>query len=313
LVVVYFVAVLAGSFVTTRSAAQAPMPGMDMPAPAAVPPSPSSSATGASMDQKPATESPTAPSGKASMKMAPMQGGTAPPDARDPNGYADGYEASTMPGGDKSDQVRLGSLLIDQAEYVHGGKDGDGAAWDAQAWYGADYNKAWLRTEGGYAKGRTDSTSTAEGLWWHLFLPFWATQVGVRQDLGVGARTWGAVGVQGRAPYWFDVQATAYFSDEGRFAARLKTSYDLMLTNQLILTPEADANLYSKGDERREIGAGLANLELAVRLRYEIRRQFAPYVGFDWDRAFGGSAGLRRANAGSAADSTFVAGLRIWF
>lgn len=296
-------------------AAQEPMPGMDMPkpAPAAVPPAPEGNSKVAAADQTAPSGTPPTPKGKDSTPMAPMQGGTAPPDARDPNGYADGYKPGTMPGMEKADQLRLGSVLIDQLEYVHGADIKNGAAWDAQAWYGADYNKAWLRTEGGYANGRTDATSTAEGLWWHLFLPFWATQVGVRQDLGAGARTWGAVGVQGLAPFWFDVQATAYISNEGRFAGRLKTSYDVLLSNRLILTPEADVNLYSKSDARRELGSGVTNVELALRLRYEIRREFAPYLGVDWDRALGSTVGLRRRAGGSAAEATILAGLRVWF
>lgn len=291
------------------------MPGMDMskPAPAEMPAGQEDKSKATNAGQKRSNENAGAPKKTAPVTMAPMQGGTAPTNARDPNRYADGYEPSTMPGMEKSDQIRLGSVLIDQVEYVHGGDNRNAVAWDAQAWYGADYNKAWLRTEGGYAKGQTDATSTAEGLWWHLFLPFWATQVGVRQDLGSGARTWGAIGIQGLVPYWFDLQATAYVSSEGRFAGRLKTSYDILLTNRLILTPEADANIYSKGDDARGIGSGLANLELGLRLRYEIQREFAPYIGVDWERAFGATAGLRRRAGESIKDVTLLAGFRIWF
>lgn len=247
-----------------------------------------------------------------SMGMEPMQGGRAPLSARDPNAYADGYEYSGMPGMEKADQLAVGKLIVDQLEFVHG-NDGDGVAWDAYASYGGDNNKLWLRSEGGVVKGKADETTSAEALWWRAFSPYWATQLGLHQEFGPGSHTYLAFGMEGLAPYWFDLQATGYVAEDGRFSARLKGSYDMLLTNRLILTPEIESNLYSKSNEQRDVGAGVGNIELALRLRYEFSRKFVPYVGFDWDRALGETADQRRTAGEPVGNAKFVAGVRLWW
>src|SRR5699024_7834914 len=124
---------------------------------------------------------------------------------------------------------------------------------------------------------------------------------------------WATFGIQGLAPYWFEVQATAYAGPSGRTAARLGVSYELLFTQRLILEPELEANLYGKDDPARGIGSGLSDLEFGLRLRYEIRRRFAPYVGIAWTRRFGASADYARADGKPATDREWVAGLRLWF
>lgn len=250
--------------------------------------------------------------GMGSMRMGKMQGGSAPPGARDPNAYSDGYEYADTPGMERADKSAVRKVLIDQLEYTRS-DEGDGVAWDAYAWYGPDENKLHLRSEGGVVNGAADFTTGAEALWWHGITPFWATEVGVHQDFGLGSRTALAFGVEGLSPYWVEVNATGFVDYEGRVSARLKGSYDVRLTNRLILTPEVESNLYSRANRRRGVAAGIANVELSVRLRYEFSRKFAPYVGFDWDRALGGTAGERRADGEPVSDAKFVAGLRIWF
>jgi copper resistance protein B len=121
------------------------------------------------------------------------------------------------------------------------------------------------------------------------------------------------MGVQGLAPYWFNIEATFYVGEQGRTAVRLKTEYELLFTQRLILQPEGEANLYGKADAARQLGSGLSNLELGLRLRYEVRREFAPYIGVVWSRSFRGTADWVRASGGSASDVQFVAGLRAWF
>lgn len=247
-----------------------------------------------------------------SMDMSSMQGGSAPSNARDPNVYSDSYEYTGMPGMEKADQIVVGKLLVDQLEFVHG-DSGDGVAWDAYASYGGDNNKLWLRSEGGVVNGKADETTSAEALWWRAYTPFWGTLLGLREDFGPGSHTYLAFGVEGLAPYWFDLQATGYVAEDGRFSARLKGSYDLLFTNRLILTPEAESNLYSRADSRRGVGAGVGNIELALRLRYEFSRKFAPYAGFDWDRALGETADRRRIEGEPVSDARFVTGLRLWW
>jgi copper resistance protein B len=241
-----------------------------------------------------------------------MQGGKAPKNARDPNAYADGYEYGPMPGLEQVDRLAVRRVFVEQAEGTY--RDpGGGAAWDMQAWYGPDEQKLWLRTEGSVDSGRVGATTTGEALWWRAFAPFWATQLGVRQDLGAGAHTYAAAGVQGLAPYWFEVEATGYVGEDGRLSARFKASYELLFTNRLILTPKIESNLYSRAESKRDLGTGVGNVELGLRLRYEIRRKFAPYVGYVWDRALGDTADRLRANGKNITDSRLVAGVRIWF
>lgn len=248
----------------------------------------------------------------APMSMGPMSGGRAPADARDPNAYADGYDYGAVPGMEKVDQLPIGKVFAEQVEGLSRSGRG-GAAWDIQGWYGPDTSKLWVRTEGSVVGGKTGATTGAEGLWWRAFSPFWATQLGVRQDIGAGAHTYAAFGVQGLAPYWFEFEATVYVGEEGRAGARLKSSYDLLLTNRLILTPKIEANLGSRAEPRRNLGTGLTDLGIGLRLRYEFTRKFAPYIGYVWDRAVGSSADLLRAAGEPALDSQFVAGLRLWW
>src|SRR5262249_6100968 len=145
-------------------------------------------------------------------------------------------------------------------------------------------------------------TSSIDVLADRVIARWWDAQAGVRQDFGRGpARTWLALGLQGLAPYWLDVEATFYVSDEGRTAARVKADYDLLLTQRLILQPYAEVNLYSKADPQRLVGSGVSDLEISLRLRYEVRREWAPYVGVGWFRRFGQSAHFARA-AGEGSD-----------
>jgi copper resistance protein B len=210
------------------------------------------------------------------------------------------------------DTGTVGEVLIDQLEWRNT-KGGNAAFWDAQAWYGGDYNKVWLKTEGERAGGATRD-ARADLLWDRIISRWWNLQAGARQDFGQGpSRTWAALGVEGLAPYWFNVEATLYVGEEGRTAARLKSEYDLLLTQRLILQPQAEANLYGKSDPARQIGSGLSDLEVGLRLRYEIRREFAPYVGLAWDRRFGRSADLARAAGEDPNDVQVLAGVRVLF
>lgn len=263
------------------------MPGMDMPG----------------MDMS---------AGETKMDMGKMQGGRAPRDARNSDDYAEGYRNSTLPNYEMADKLAIPKVLAEELEFATG-NEGQGFGWTVLVTNGQDNNKLWLRSQGlKNSRDRLDAESSVEGLWWHSAGPFWGTVLGVRQDLGKGGTTWAAAGIEGLAPYWFDIQLTGYVGADGRIAARAKASYDVLFTNRLILTPQVETNIYSKRSTDRELGSGFSNIELSGRLRYEVSRKFAPYVGFVWERALGGTADFRRSDRELVTEHRVVVGLRLW-
>jgi copper resistance protein B len=246
------------------------------------------------------------------MSMGPMQGGKPPPGARDPNAYAEGARRSDLGGMEMADDMLFGRVLFNSLELAKSA-DAHGQNIEMEGWYGGDYDKVWLKAEGERSNGRLDTLRT-EGLWNRAIAPFWSTQLGVRHDTGSGnARNWLAFGVEGLAPYWFETEATGYWRAGGGFGARIEVRYELLFTQRLILEPDFGANVYSKTDRERATGAGLSDLELGLRLRYEIRRQFAPYVGVLWTRKFGGSARFAEMSGGERQSVAAVAGVRVWY
>jgi copper resistance protein B len=184
--------------------------------------------------------------------------------------------------------------------------------WDLDAWVGHDRDKLWLRSEGERLGGRTES-AWLEAAWGRAFSRWWTFTAGARHDFQPGAgQSWLAAGIRGLAPYRLELDATAYVGDGGRAALRVKTEYELLVTNRLFLQPLFEARWYSSADPLRGHGSGFADAELGLRLRYEIRREIAPYVGLVRERRFGGTADL--AGPGVPTDDTrLVAGLRLWF
>jgi len=250
------------------------------------------------------------PDSMSGMIMGAMQGGSAPPGARSPD-YSDGVGYGPM-------KLHLhgngavGMLLLDQLETVHA-RSGNAQAWEIQAWYGRDVDKLWLRSEGELSHGKVEE-GNVEVLWNHAIATYWGSQLGVRHDFGEGPRRdWAAFGVQGLAQYWFELEATGYVGASGRTAARLRADYEVLFTQRLILQPELELNLYGKNDPTRRIGSGLSDMQFGLRLRYEIRREFAPYVGIHWVRRVGTTADYARADGQPAFDQQFVAGFRVWF
>ncbi|KGI78379.1 copper resistance protein CopB [Oleiagrimonas soli] len=245
------------------------------------------------------------------MSMGAMQGGSAPPDARDPD-YSDGLSFAPDHDVHMHGDSRFGMLSVDRLEYVHT-DHADGAALEGQAWYGGDLDRAVLAFEAESSGGRVHD-SRVEALWSHAVSAYWDTRLGVRQDGGDGpSRTWAAFGVQGLAPYWFDVQAELYAGPSGRTAARVEVEYDVLFTQRLILTPKVELNAYGKDDPARGIARGVSSADMGLRLRYEIRRRFAPYVGVAWTRRLGASAGLARRQGEPVLERKWVAGVRLWF
>ena len=203
-------------------------------------------------------------------------------------------------------------FLLDQLEYQDA-DEGSTLAWDASGWVGGDINRLWVRSEGERTNGVTEDAEL-QLLYGRSVSPWWDVVAGVRQDFKPESpQTWAAFGIQGMALYDFEAEATAFIGENGQTAARLEGEYDILLTNRLILQPTAEANFYGKNDPERGVGSGLANTEVGLRLRYEIVRQFAPYIGVTWSRSYGNTADFIRDEGGDVNEARFVAGIRMWF
>lgn len=225
---------------------------------------------------------------------------------------ADRAAVYNAPGGHQVHDSGVNSmLLVNQLEWQGG--DGNAQRWDIKGWVGGDIDRLWLRSEGERSAGRTESAE-AQALWGHAISPWWDVVGGVRQDFKPDAsQTWAAFGLQGMALYNFEAEATLFVGESGHAAARLEGDYDILLTNRLILQPTAELNFYAQNDPQRGIGSGLAESELGLRLRYEIRREFAPYVGVSWNRAYGQTAHYARDEDKDINQLRWVVGVRLWF
>ena len=187
--------------------------------------------------------------------------------------------------------------------------------WDGEGWIGTDMNKLWVKSEGFVERGKASDGDT-EALYDRPipFLRYFDAQAGVRYDLDSNpGRTWGAIGVEGLAPYFFEFTPTFYFSDRGRAAGKITGSYDLLITNRLIAQPEIEMNFYNKRDHSRAVGSGLSELDTGLRIRYEISRKFAPYIGVAYNGKFDETADFTRAERGIVNDVRFIFGIRLWY
>lgn len=273
--------------------------------------------------QVPATAKPAAPVPRPAPEFQPQ----AHPAGHNPNALAPQYSpdnnprpyqkgamgGKTMPGMDMAmaDNDVFSLVRFDQLEYVRS-SDERGFAWDVDGWVGKDYNKLWLKTEGERVEGTTDGRF--EALWSHAVAAFWDVQTGIRHDFGSSpSRQWLALGFQGIAPYWFDIEAFGYAGPGGRTALRGKAEYNLRITQRAFLTPEIEANAYGKSDRERGVGSGLSDIDVGLRFRYEIRREVAPYVGVTWGRKYGRTADYAEDAGESRTERRVVAGVRIWF
>ncbi|ACI51963.1 copper resistance B precursor [Gluconacetobacter diazotrophicus PA1 5] len=210
------------------------------------------------------------------------------------------------------DHMTYMHALLDQFEARYGA-DGGQFRYDGQAWYGTDYDKLWLKSEGTVGTNGQFGDGDHEALYDRAISRYFDVQTGVRLDIDNGpTRAWGAVGVEGLALYFFNLEATSYFSDRGA-AGRLQGSYDLLLTNRLILQPQVEMNVYSTNDRARGAGRGLSDIDTGLRLRYEWHRKFAPYLGVTYHSTFDQAASMARTRGQRVHDLTFVFGIRAWF
>ena len=212
----------------------------------------------------------------------------------------------------------FGFVMFNLAEYQPR-RGQDGFRWDGEGWYGGDINRLTIKTEG---EGRFAANGSAgvvdeaelQVLYSRAIDPYFNAQVGIRQDLGRGARrTYATVGFEGLAPYWFEVEGALFLSDKGDVLGRLEGYYDQRLTQRLILQPRVELNFAAQDVPSSRIGAGLSTAEVGLRLRYEIKRQFAPYVGVSWERKVGQTGRYKRADGEDPTSAGLVAGIRFWF
>lgn len=201
-------------------------------------------------------------------------------------------------------------VMLDRLEWQESSGD-PRFAWDVSAWYGGDYHKLWLQSEGEDADATESRTELA---WDHIVSRWWSLRLGVRHDEGAGpSRDWAAAGIAGMAPCFVHVEASAYLGEHGRAAFRLTTERDFLFTQRLVLQPRIELDAYTQDDPERGLGAGLSHGSLGLRLRYELRREIAPYLGILWNWRFGGTADLAEAAGEDAGEFSAVAGVRFWF
>ena len=213
---------------------------------------------------------------------------------------------------DAADDPLLLTVILDQLETRDAGGDNT-LSWDGEAWLGKDLHKIWIKTDGERTAGSTDEAEL-QFLYSKAIARYWDFQLGVRNDFRPSpSRSWATIGFKGLAPYFFDIDAAAFIGESGRTALRFEAEYELLLTQRLILTPDIEINLYGQNDPDVGIGSGLSDIEAGLRLRYEIRRQFAPYIGVNWTRLFGNTADFANIAGRDTSEAQLVIGLRAWF
>lgn len=204
-------------------------------------------------------------------------------------------------------------VVFDQLE-AWDNASGSGQAWGIDSWFGGDINRLWLRSEGERSDSRVQDWS-ADALYGRAISPWWDFVAGVRHDNSRDTPdlTRAAAGFQGMSPYKFEMSAMAYLGGDRKAELAFEVEYDVLLTNRLILQPVIEANLVADDDPQRGVGKGLSSVEAGLRLRYEITRRFAPYVGFVHERVYGNTADLHRDAGEDVSESRWVAGVRLWF
>lgn len=210
------------------------------------------------------------------------------------------------------DDPLLFTLLLDQLETRDFGDD-SAISWDMQGWLGKDLKKLWIKTEG-QRNSSTIEDAELQLRYSQAVAKYWDFQVGLRHDFKPSpSRDWIAIGFNGLAPYFFEIDSAVYIGESGQTAFRFTAEYELLLTQRLILTPDIEFNIYGQNDPTVGTGSGLSDIEAGLRLRYEIRREIAPYIGVNWWRKFGDTADFGRAAGEKTTDTQFVLGMRAWF
>ena len=210
------------------------------------------------------------------------------------------------------DQTILAHVLFNEFEGRWNGSNSE-FRWEGQGWVGTDYDKLWIKSEGTLSNGAVDDGQD-HFLYSRAITTYFDLQGGLRSDIDSRpTRNWAAFGIQGLAPYFFDLELTGFASGDGHLAAKLEAAYDILLTQRLILQPQIELNVYSKADLARLVGVGFSDVDTGLRLRYEFSRKFAPYFGVVYQGKVGQTAIFARQAGESTGDFRFVFGLRAWF
>jgi len=218
---------------------------------------------------------------------------------------------SAFAGGMEDDPI-ISKVMIDQFETRVTDGD-DPLVLEGQAWFGKDLNKFWLKVEAEQVGGETEELEI-QALYSRAIAPFWDFQVGLRKDINPKPeKEFVVVGFQGLAPYFYEIDSALFIGDAGNVRIRLEAEYEILFTQKIILTPEIEVNFSSKDDVELGIGSGLSNSQIGLRLRYEFKREFAPYVGVNWNNQYGNTADFTKSSGGKVSDSQFVVGVRAWF
>jgi len=213
---------------------------------------------------------------------------------------------------DAEDDPVLTKVMIDQLETRDVGGDNE-FVWDIQGWVGKDLTKFWIKSEGERSSGETEEAEV-QFLYSRALSTYWDLQAGIRHDFEPSpSRDWLAIGFMGLAPYFFEIDTALFIGESGRTALRFEAEYELLFTQRVILTPEIEVNFYGQDDVDIGIGSGLSDLEVGLRLRYEIRREFAPYIGVNWSKLFGNTADFARIAGEKSSETQLVIGFRAWF
>lgn len=288
------------------------MPGMEMPAGHDMGSMPGMNMPGQDMGAMPANADREAAGTN-------LPAGNAPPPAVPTDHAADAvYGAPAMAMGRHHLQTFHGGQKLFQAmnnlmEY-QARKGRDGYEWDSEAWYGGDIDRLWLKSQGDGTWGRSVERAEAQALYSHAIDPYFNLQGGLRYDFKPNpSRVYATVGIEGLAPNFFDVEGALFLSNKGELMARAEGWYDQRITQRLILQPRAELNFAAQNSRSIGIGAGLSDAEIGLRLRYDIRREFAPYLGVQYSRAFGNTRRYLRDAGESSGGWAFVAGIRTWF
>jgi copper resistance protein B len=209
--------------------------------------------------------------------------------------------------------IKTSRILIDQLEWrTRNGRDG--YFLNGEVSYGGDIDKLRMTTEVEGEFGHSPDHAEVQGLWSHALDPWFNLQTGVRYDVRPDpGRAHLVLGIQGLAPYWFEIDAAAFLSDKGDLTARFEGEYDQRLTQKLILQPRVEFNLSAQDVREIGIGSGLSSAEAGLRLRYQFIPEFAPYVGVNYERAFGDTADFRRMDGKDVGGWNLVLGVRSWF
>ena len=186
-------------------------------------------------------------------------------------------------------------------------------AWEVSGWAGYDLEKVVLKSSGERVNGETESAEF-QLLYSKAIDPYWNLQTGIRYDSEPESdKKWVVLGVEGLAPYFIETDANLYIGEDGQVGVGVGAEYEIMLTQRWVLSPNIEFNLFSKADRLHDTGAGLSDMELGLRLRYEVKREFAPYIGVNWERKFGQTASFTKQSGGDSTDAQLVMGIKAWF